>query len=115
MATFTLASYEDYSFPVWADALGWLVGITTLVPLPVCAIYVIWKRQYVSMNFTCKRYQELQFFPRISTSISEQCFSKSTFNPSYDIEKVHYVVLACKVPNNQNAISTPASLVYYPR
>ncbi|GJQ74717.1 hypothetical protein Trydic_g21568 [Trypoxylus dichotomus] len=46
MVTFSLASYEDYNFPVWADWLGVIIGISTLVPLPVMAIYTIFKRKY---------------------------------------------------------------------
>lgn len=42
MVTFSLAYYENYTFPAWADALGWMMGLATLVPMPVFAIYS-WK------------------------------------------------------------------------
>lgn len=42
MATFSLAYYEEYTFPVWADALGWMIGLFTLIPMPVFAVYS-WK------------------------------------------------------------------------
>lgn len=50
MVTFSLASYEDYKFPVWADWIGVLIGISTLVPLPVMAAYVLFQRKYVSTS-----------------------------------------------------------------
>ncbi|KAK9709536.1 Sodium:neurotransmitter symporter family [Popillia japonica] len=46
MVTFSLASYEDYEFPVWADWIGVLIGISTLVPLPVMAAYVFFQKKY---------------------------------------------------------------------
>lgn len=42
MITFTLAYYEEYTFPPWADGLGWMIGLITLVPMPVFAIFT-WK------------------------------------------------------------------------
>lgn len=42
MVTFSLAYYEEYTFPSWADALGWMIGLFTLIPMPVFAIYS-WK------------------------------------------------------------------------
>lgn len=52
MNYYSPASYEGYDFPVWADTLGLLMGLTTLVPFFAFAIHVIWKREYVSTN--CK-------------------------------------------------------------
>ncbi|ENN74298.1 hypothetical protein HUJ04_012626 [Dendroctonus ponderosae] len=46
MNYYSPASYEDYQFPVWADVLGLLMGLTTLVPFFAFAIHVIWKREY---------------------------------------------------------------------
>ncbi|GAB0092575.1 Transporter [Sergentomyia squamirostris] len=31
--------YRDYIFPVWADALGWILGATTLLPFPIFIIF----------------------------------------------------------------------------
>lgn len=47
MVTFDVASYEDYEFPVWADALGWLMGLSTLIPMPIFGIYTLIKKKYV--------------------------------------------------------------------
>ena len=41
------AYYEGVEFPGWVDALGWLIGITSLVPLPVCAVYQLFRGKYV--------------------------------------------------------------------
>lgn len=57
MVTFSLASYEEYAFPLWADVLGILIGVTTLVPLPVMAVYTIFKRKYVSTQIIQRFYQ----------------------------------------------------------
>ncbi|XP_017785462.1 PREDICTED: sodium- and chloride-dependent GABA transporter 2-like isoform X1 [Nicrophorus vespilloides] len=46
MTTFTLASYEDYTFPPWADSLGIMMGVATLIPLPLFAIYALFKYKY---------------------------------------------------------------------
>lgn len=40
MVTYSSAKYEDYVFPAWADALGWMIGIATLLPMPVFAVYI---------------------------------------------------------------------------
>ncbi|XP_045446709.1 sodium- and chloride-dependent glycine transporter 1-like [Melitaea cinxia] len=39
----TRPQYEDYVFPMFADVLGWLVGTSTLVFLPVGVCWALWK------------------------------------------------------------------------
>ncbi|KAF7287461.1 hypothetical protein GWI33_001427 [Rhynchophorus ferrugineus] len=46
MVFYQPASYEGYEFPVWADVVGLLIGISTLVPFIVGLIYVFWKKEY---------------------------------------------------------------------
>ncbi|CAG9759976.1 unnamed protein product [Ceutorhynchus assimilis] len=41
------ASYGDYVFPLWADALGWLIGISTLVPFFALLVYVLIRKEHV--------------------------------------------------------------------
>ncbi|XP_067009257.2 sodium- and chloride-dependent GABA transporter 2 [Anabrus simplex] len=36
---FTYASFGNYIFPEWVDALGWFIGLSTLIPLPAFAVY----------------------------------------------------------------------------
>ncbi|KAK3099577.1 hypothetical protein FSP39_006430, partial [Pinctada imbricata] len=36
-------TYGDYQYPGWAIAFGWLLGMASIVPLPVCAIIAICK------------------------------------------------------------------------
>lgn len=48
MANFTRASYEEYLFPLWADSLGWLMGISTMAPFFIFAVYVLYKGEYVT-------------------------------------------------------------------
>lgn len=49
MVTFTAATYGDYIFPAWADSLGLMMGLVTLVPLPIFAIFKIWEGKLVSI------------------------------------------------------------------
>lgn len=32
-------TYEDYVFPVWANVLGWLIAGSSVITIPVVAIY----------------------------------------------------------------------------
>lgn len=50
MVDYSPASYGDYVFPAWADAIGLLIGITTLVPLFIFGIHVLWKRDYTGWD-----------------------------------------------------------------
>lgn len=50
MANFTRTYYENYVFPLWADSLGWLIGLSTLAPLFIMAGYLWWRGEYVSNN-----------------------------------------------------------------
>ncbi|KAK0161484.1 hypothetical protein PV327_009950 [Microctonus hyperodae] len=43
MITYELASYGSYVFPPWANAIGILIGLTTLAPLPLYFFYCLWK------------------------------------------------------------------------
>ncbi|XP_074653267.1 sodium-dependent proline transporter-like isoform X2 [Tubulanus polymorphus] len=38
---FKPSKYGDHIYPVWADALGWMISITTIMPIPAVAIYKI--------------------------------------------------------------------------
>ncbi|KAJ8297706.1 hypothetical protein KUTeg_024237 [Tegillarca granosa] len=38
-------TYGKYEYPSWAIAFGWILGIVSLVPLPVCAIIAIVKEE----------------------------------------------------------------------
>ncbi|KAK3926811.1 Sodium- and chloride-dependent glycine transporter 2 [Frankliniella fusca] len=41
MSQYVPAAYGNYSFPFWADIIGWLVSISTLLPFPIFAVYRI--------------------------------------------------------------------------
>ncbi|XP_069130315.1 sodium- and chloride-dependent glycine transporter 1-like [Argopecten irradians] len=38
-------TYGTYQYPQWAIVLGWILGMTSLVPIPVCAIIAILKEK----------------------------------------------------------------------
>ena len=43
MYTYEPVAYGDYVFPTWADAIGILIGLSTLAPLPIFFAYSLWK------------------------------------------------------------------------
>ncbi|XP_060516170.1 sodium- and chloride-dependent glycine transporter 1-like isoform X2 [Cylas formicarius] len=51
MVHYSPASYEGYEFPIWADVIGLIIGLTTLVPFFIFAVYVLWKREYTGFEF----------------------------------------------------------------
>jgi solute carrier family 6 (neurotransmitter transporter, dopamine) member 3 len=36
---YTPLSYEDYIYPTWANALGWCIAGSSMICIPICAIY----------------------------------------------------------------------------
>ncbi|XP_031788424.1 sodium- and chloride-dependent glycine transporter 1 [Nasonia vitripennis] len=43
MYTYRTASFGDYKFPVWADVIGILIGLSTLAPMPIFFCYHLWR------------------------------------------------------------------------
>ncbi|UYV60163.1 SLC6A7 [Cordylochernes scorpioides] len=41
--TYTPASYGDYVFPEWANALGWLMALASVILIPIFAAYEVFK------------------------------------------------------------------------
>lgn len=41
MSQYVPAAYGTYKFPAWADVIGWLISISTLLPFPIFAVYRI--------------------------------------------------------------------------
>ena len=39
MSQYVPAAYGSYKFPIWADVIGWLISISTLLPFPIFAVY----------------------------------------------------------------------------
>lgn len=37
------STYGDYVFPVWADALGWILACLVIVPIVITALYRLYK------------------------------------------------------------------------
>ena len=35
------SSYNDYAFPIWADVLGWMMTMSSVVAIPVVMLYKI--------------------------------------------------------------------------
>lgn len=48
MTAITPTEFNGYVFPVWADALGWIMGASTLAPFPIFVAYRLYKRDPVS-------------------------------------------------------------------
>ena len=37
------ARYGNYVYPLWADALGWLMSFSVVIWIPVYAVFAVWK------------------------------------------------------------------------
>jgi solute carrier family 6 amino acid transporter-like protein 5/7/9/14 len=59
MIDFTPLSYGDYLLPDWAQALGWLMTVSTLVPIPVYMIFIIWR------SYSNPEYDDCRFLQRL--------------------------------------------------
>ncbi|XP_032680610.1 sodium- and chloride-dependent glycine transporter 2-like isoform X2 [Odontomachus brunneus] len=42
-STYTVATYGSYKFPQWADAIGILIGLSTLAPMPIFFVVKLWQ------------------------------------------------------------------------
>ncbi|XP_014478928.1 PREDICTED: sodium- and chloride-dependent glycine transporter 2-like [Dinoponera quadriceps] len=42
-STYTVATYGSYKFPKWADAIGILIGLSTLAPMPIFFVIKLWQ------------------------------------------------------------------------
>lgn len=47
----TPAEYEDYVFPVWADVIGWLIGFSTIIPMPIGLLWIVFRSKIVIYIF----------------------------------------------------------------
>ena len=63
MIDFTPLSYGDYVLPDWAQALGWMMAVVSVVMIPVFGVVEIWKSYYT------QEYNELSFL-RVIFSIN---------------------------------------------
>lgn len=41
MVDYEPPTYEEYHYPLWAEMLGWLLIVVTLISVPIFAAYVI--------------------------------------------------------------------------
>lgn len=55
-------SYNNKPYPGWAEFLGWLMALSSMVLIPAFAIYQLWKTpgtvkevRILFLNFTCCR------------------------------------------------------------
>nr|XP_019941056.1 PREDICTED: sodium- and chloride-dependent GABA transporter ine-like [Paralichthys olivaceus] len=39
---FKPARYEDYVFPPWAQGVGWVIAMTSIIWIPLCAVHTLW-------------------------------------------------------------------------
>ena len=35
------SKYDDYHYPAWADAIGWMLTMTSVLAIPLVAVYKI--------------------------------------------------------------------------
>lgn len=39
---FQPARYEGVTFPSWAQGIGWVVAVASIIWIPLCAIHTLW-------------------------------------------------------------------------
>lgn len=39
---FKPARYESYVFPPWAQGVGWIIALASIIWIPVCAVHTLW-------------------------------------------------------------------------
>ncbi|XP_052063515.1 sodium- and chloride-dependent glycine transporter 2-like isoform X2 [Mytilus californianus] len=45
MLTVTPVSYKAYKYPSWAVGIGWIIGLISLIPIPVCFSISLWRSE----------------------------------------------------------------------
>lgn len=43
--TVTPVSYKAYKYPSWAVGTGWIIGLISLIPIPVCFSISLWRSE----------------------------------------------------------------------
>ena len=41
MVKYESIMYEDYKYPVWGEAIGWLVALSSMLCIPIYMIYIV--------------------------------------------------------------------------
>ena len=65
------ARYGDYSFPWWADGMGWLMTISSAIWIPITAIYKIYNEEGSLWEVS----QIVSLSSRVDKMLSLQCLS----------------------------------------
>lgn len=45
------STYGDYTFPAWADALGWIMAVGIILAIPITMLYHVNKEDEVTSFF----------------------------------------------------------------
>lgn len=53
---FKPARYEDYVFPPWAQGVGWIIALASIIWIPVCAVHTLWVLPGSVLQVTSVRY-----------------------------------------------------------
>lgn len=61
---FKPARYEDYVFPPWAQGVGWVIALASIIWIPLGAIHTLWVlpgsfKQVTSIYFTFSYHHQL--------------------------------------------------------
>ncbi|KAF2903521.1 hypothetical protein ILUMI_02667 [Ignelater luminosus] len=87
MIIYSAAVYEEYIFPIWADAIGILIGLATLAPMPVLLIYTCVTKEYSG----CRWFRPTdEWGPQTSASdsienLTDKCSSHCNNDPDFMI------------------------------
>ncbi|EFN77827.1 Sodium- and chloride-dependent glycine transporter 2 [Harpegnathos saltator] len=80
-STYTAATYGSYAFPPWADAIGILIGLSTLAPMPIFFVLKLWQTKSYRSLF---RPSPLWGPATERNTPDNASVSTAVVNPSYD-------------------------------
>lgn len=66
-------SYEGYTYPTWANILGWAIAGSSVIMIPAVAIY-----KFLTTSGSCYRVSK-NFWPFIFKKIIQIIFYKSVY------------------------------------
>lgn len=73
---FRPARYESYVFPPWAQGVGWIIALASIIWIPVCAVHTLWVLPGSMLQVTSVRY-----LPHCFQRLLEMCLLASCFPP----------------------------------
>ncbi|XP_060080599.1 sodium- and chloride-dependent glycine transporter 1-like [Ylistrum balloti] len=110
VSSFTPVTYGDYEYPSWGIALGWMFGLASLVPIPLCAIISIWCERGSLVSRIQKLCQPTEDFGPAVPEYREKYFA------SLDTRRSYFPTLRNRCPRSKLSMtelrSSPESQIF---